>query len=72
MASNGNSSSSSSGISFSGLLFIVFLVLKLTNIIDWSWWWITAPLWGWLAMVVVGVSWYFIYKGIKKLLHRRK
>ena len=72
MTSNGNSSGSSSGISFSGLLFIVFLVLKLTNIIDWSWWWITAPLWGWLAMVVVGVSWYFIYKGIKKLLHRKK
>ena len=27
------------------VLFIVFLVLKLTNTIDWSWWWITAPLW---------------------------
>ena len=27
------------------ILFIVFLVLKLTNVINWSWWWITAPLW---------------------------
>jgi len=26
-------------------LFFIFLVLKLTNYIDWSWWWITAPLW---------------------------
>ena len=26
-------------------LFVVFLVLKLTNVIDWSWWWVTAPLW---------------------------
>ena len=27
-------------------IFIVFLILKLTNVIDWSWWWVTAPLWG--------------------------
>lgn len=27
------------------ILFIVFLVLKLTNNIDWSWIWITSPLW---------------------------
>lgn len=27
------------------ILFIVFLVLKLTNVINWSWWWVTAPLW---------------------------
>lgn len=33
------------GISFSGLLAIVFIVLKLTNVIDWSWWWVTAPIW---------------------------
>ncbi|ROT10469.1 hypothetical protein ED388_04605 [Muribaculaceae bacterium Isolate-007 (NCI)] len=27
------------------LLFIVFLVLKLTKVLTWSWWWITSPLW---------------------------
>jgi hypothetical protein len=27
------------------ILFIIFLVLKLTNVIDWSWWWVTSPLW---------------------------
>jgi hypothetical protein len=27
------------------ILFITFLVLKLTEVIDWSWWWVTAPLW---------------------------
>lgn len=27
------------------LLFIVFLVLKLVGVIDWSWWWVTSPLW---------------------------
>ena len=42
---------SSSGISFAGLLFIAFLVLKLTHVIDWSWWWIFAPLWIPVAVV---------------------
>ena len=28
-----------------GLLTIVFIVLKLLNIINWSWWWVLAPLW---------------------------
>lgn len=39
------SSSSSGGIGFTGLLTIVFIVLKLTNNIDWSWWWVLSPLW---------------------------
>lgn len=36
---------SSGGIGLGSVLFVVFLVLKLTHVIDWSWWWITAPLW---------------------------
>lgn len=32
-------------IGFSGALFLVFLTLKLTGYITWSWWWVTAPLW---------------------------
>lgn len=48
----GNSSSSSSGgIGFSGLLTIVFVTLKLTHYIDWSWWWVFSPIWISLAMV---------------------
>lgn len=27
------------------LIFIIFIILKLTNVITWSWWWITSPLW---------------------------
>ena len=33
-------------------LFAVFLVLKLTGNIDWSWWWVTSPLWLPLAIVI--------------------
>lgn len=38
---------------FGTLLFVVFLVLKLCKVIDWSWWWVTAPLWGSVALFVV-------------------
>lgn len=37
--------SKTSGIGLGGIVFVVFLVLKLTHYIDWSWWWVTAPMW---------------------------
>ena len=48
----------SSGISFAGLLFLLFLGLKLGGVgqvANWSWWWVTAPLWGGLAFYLVVV-----------------
>jgi hypothetical protein len=48
------SSSSSSGIGFLGLLTIVFITLKLLNIIAWSWWWVLAPIWIPFAIMVTG------------------
>ena len=52
------------GIGLGGLLFITFLVLKFTGVITWSWWWVTAPIWCplviilgiVLALVVLAVS----------------
>lgn len=41
------------GYSTATLLFITFLVLKLTHVINWSWWWITAPIWGPLALLAL-------------------
>lgn len=40
-----SSSSSSSGIGFSGALQVLFIGLKLGEIIDWSWWWVMSPTW---------------------------
>jgi len=34
----------SSGIGFVGLLTIVFIILKLLEKIDWSWWWVLSPI----------------------------
>jgi hypothetical protein len=45
-------SDNNGGISFGGLLFLIFLTLKLCNVITWSWWWVTAPLWFPLAIVL--------------------
>lgn len=33
------------GLGLGSLLFLLFLTLKLTGVIAWSWWWVTAPLW---------------------------
>jgi len=53
---------SGSGLSLTAVLFIVFLVLKLTGNITWSWWWVTSPLWipfligtGLVLTILIGV-----------------
>ena len=47
------------GIGFTGLLTILFVALKLTKVIAWSWWWVLSPIWisfglG-IAFVIIGV-----------------
>lgn len=52
-------SSNSAGVGFFGVLTITFIVLKLIKVIDWSWWWVTAPAWGsailWFILVIIGI-----------------
>lgn len=59
-------SNASSGIGVGTVLTIVFVVLKLTNVIDWSWWWVLAPTWGpialVLAVIVIGFPVYLLAK----------
>lgn len=40
-----SSSNNSGGIGFVGVLTIVFIILKLVGVIDWSWWWVLSPIW---------------------------
>ena len=47
------SSSSGSGIGVLGLLGVAFVVLKLTGVINWSWWWVTAPFWGGFVLLSI-------------------
>ncbi len=55
------SNSGSGGISLAGVLFVVFLVLKLCGVIGWSWWWITAPLWiPFCRLILIGAVLIFV------------
>jgi len=40
------------GLNLTGVLLILFIVLKLTHNIDWSWWWVLSPLWVPVAIVM--------------------
>lgn len=66
----GNSNSSSSGIGFLGLLGIVFITLKLMHYIDWSWWWVTAPLWGGFVIALAILAIFGLVVGIDAVVRR--
>ena len=56
-----------SGIGLAGILGVVFIVLKLTGVIDWSWWWVTLPFWAGFAIILLLVVAFFLVKWIFKL-----
>lgn len=33
------------GLGITDLLLVMFVVLKIANLIDWSWWWVASPIW---------------------------
>lgn len=37
-------------------LLAIFVTLKLTDNIDWSWWWVLAPLWIPIAIALIGIT----------------
>jgi hypothetical protein len=70
------SSPSSSGIGFVGLLTILFIGLKLTGYIAWSWWWVLSPIWISFAFVILlilvtfGIALNSVSKADKKIKNR--
>lgn len=43
-------------LTFTGLLTIVFITLRLCGVIDWGWFWLACPCWGkWLVEIMVGL-----------------
>lgn len=63
---NSKSSSSSGGIGFVGLLTILFIALKLCNVIQWSWVWVLSPIWiSALLVAVILVAWLALYIAAK-------
>lgn len=47
-------------IDLPGFLTVLFVVLKLLGIINWSWWWVFAPAWIPLLLGVLTVGLYFL------------
>jgi hypothetical protein len=64
-----NKNNSSSGLGLGMILFLIFMVLKLTGYITWSWWYVTLPLWGPLLLVLVVMGIVALAAYIK---HKRK
>lgn len=64
--------SAGGGIGFCGILTIVFIVLKLVGVIDWKWVWVLSPIWGPLALVIVGFFVYCVCVGTYKYFNENK
>lgn len=69
--SNSNTQAQSGGIGFIGLLTIVFITLKLTHFIDWTWKWVLAPIWIPFALIAVFVALMFIGAIANHILKQR-
>jgi hypothetical protein len=65
------SSSSSGGIGFFGLLAIVFITLKLTGCISWSWFWVLSPLLVPIGIVLLVLG-FFMFCAIVSTSHARR
>ena len=61
-----SSVSAGGGISFIGLLTIVFIVLKLCGVIAWSWWWVLSPIWIPFGVALVLIVLVLIVKVLSK------
>lgn len=49
-----SNSNVSTGVSFTGVLTIVFVVLKLVGVINWSWIWVLSPIWiSWIIGIII-------------------
>ena len=59
-------SKSSNGVGTLGLLGIAFVVLKLTGVINWSWWLVTLPFWGGFAVALLIIIIYVLFKLFSK------
>lgn len=53
MSNSSKEAVSSGGVGVTGLLLVAFVVLKLTGVISWSWWWVLSPIWMPMVLALV-------------------
>jgi hypothetical protein len=61
-----NNNNTSGGIGLGMVLFLIFMTLKLTGNITWSWWYVTLPLWGPLSLALAIIIIAGIIHGLTK------
>lgn len=50
---NEKNNKASGGMTLGSVLLVVFIVLKLCKVINWSWWWVLSPLWIGLGIAII-------------------
>ena len=53
-------------LSYTSLLGVAFVVLKLTGVINWSWVWVTLPFWGGIALAILLLAIYGLIKSVEE------
>lgn len=54
---------SSSPMAFTSVLALIFITLKLTNYISWSWWWVLAPIYVPILITIIAIAILFLVGG---------
>ena len=67
----GNNAGKARGIDFLALLTLIFITLKLTGFISWSWWWVLAPLWIPTALVLAILAIVLIVMVVKEVVSQQ-
>lgn len=61
-----NNDFTSGGIGFGSAILLMFIILKLVGVIDWSWWWILSPIWIPIVLLLaVSILLFVVYRIVK-------
>jgi len=63
---------SSTSTGFLSILSILFIGLKLGGVITWSWWWVLAPLWGGMALLLAIIAVVIVVLGIISVVKKSR
>lgn len=72
MSSSSKSSSSSGGVGIPTVIQIVFIILKVVDVIKWSWFWVLSPTWISILVVIFAFLIFLIVRSIIKVSSNKK
>ena len=72
MSSSSKSSSSGGGVGITTVIQIVFIILKVVGVIEWSWFWVLSPTWISILVAISALLIFFVIWVITKVSHNKK